>query len=35
MGLLKDKDKQYLKDEFKKNLKNEVKLERYRNLLGC
>ncbi len=26
MALLKDKDKQYLKDEFKKNLKNEVKL---------
>jgi glutaredoxin-like protein len=26
MALLKDKDKTYLKDEFKKNLKNEVKL---------
>ncbi|MCL4333301.1 MAG: thioredoxin family protein [Candidatus Thermoplasmatota archaeon] len=26
MALLKDKDKQYLKDEFEKNLKNEVKL---------
>ncbi|EQB65562.1 MAG: glutaredoxin-like protein [Thermoplasmatales archaeon I-plasma] len=26
MALLKDKDKTYLRDEFKKNLKNEVKL---------
>jgi glutaredoxin-like protein len=35
MALLKDKDKQYLKDEFKKNLKNEVKLYVFTSEKDC